>query len=49
MTGILCIRSAARQIGKTALVKTLIREFIRGGVSPWNIMYYAFDVENSPK
>ena len=38
-----------RQIGKTTLVKMLIRKFMREGVSPWNIMYYAFDVENSPK
>ncbi len=38
-----------RQVGKTTLLKLQIREFLQNGVSPWNIMYYAFDVDNSPK
>lgn len=38
-----------RQIGKTTLVKLQIREFLKNGVSPWNIMFYAFDIDNTPK
>ena len=38
-----------RQIGKTTMIKLLIREFLKNGISPWNIMYYAFDIENNPK
>lgn len=38
-----------RQVGKTTLIKLQIRDFLTKGVSPWNIMYYAFDVDNSPK
>lgn len=37
-----------RQIGKTTLVKLQIREFLQNGISPWNIMYYAFDIDNTP-
>lgn len=39
----------ARQVGKTTLIKLQIRDFLQEGVSPWNIMYYAFDVDNTPK
>ena len=38
-----------RQIGKTTMLKLLIREFLDDGISPWNIMYYAFDVESNPR
>jgi len=38
-----------RQIGKTTMIKLIIRNFLREGVSPWNIMYYAFDIESNPK
>lgn len=38
-----------RQVGKTTLMKLQIRDFLKKGVNPWNIMYYAFDLENNPK
>jgi uncharacterized protein len=38
-----------RQVGKTTLIKIQIREFLEDGVNPWNIMYYAFDIYNTPK
>lgn len=38
-----------RQVGKTTLVKLQIRDFLEEGVSPWNIMYYSFDLEKSPE
>ena len=38
-----------RQTGKTTMLKLLVREFLEEGVSPWNIMYYAFDVESDPR
>ena len=38
-----------RQVGKTTFVKTQIRQKLDEGVSPHNIMYYAFDVDVSPK
>lgn len=38
-----------RQVGKTTLLKIQIMQFLEGGIPPWNIMYYAFDVDNSPK
>lgn len=38
-----------RQVGKTTLIKLQIKDFLSQGVSPWNIMYYAFDVDNTPK
>jgi len=38
-----------RQIGKTTLVKLQIKKLLDSGVSPWNIMYYAFDIDNTPK
>jgi hypothetical protein len=38
-----------RQVGKTTLLKLQIRDFLAKGVSPWNLMYYAFDVDNSSK
>lgn len=38
-----------RQVGKTTLIKLQIRDFLRRGVSPWNIMYYSFDLEKSPE
>jgi uncharacterized protein len=31
------------------LIKIQIKEFLENGVNPWNIMYYAFDIYNSPK
>jgi predicted AAA+ superfamily ATPase len=37
-----------RQVGKTTLVKLQIRDFLSKGMSPWNIMYYSFDLEKSP-
>lgn len=36
-----------RQVGKTTLVKLQIKEFLENGISPWNIMYYSLDRENS--
>lgn len=38
-----------RQVGKTTLVKLQIKDFLSHGVSPWNIMYYSFDLEKSPE
>lgn len=38
-----------RQVGKTTLIKLQIRDFLNSGISPWNIMYYAFDIDNTPK
>jgi hypothetical protein len=38
-----------RQVGKTTLIKLQIRFFLQGYKNPWNIFYYAFDVDNSPK
>jgi len=38
-----------RQVGKTTMIKLLIRDLLNKGISPWNIMYYAFDIESSPK
>ena len=38
-----------RQIGKTTLIKLQIKDFLEKGISPWNIMYYAFDIDNTPK
>lgn len=38
-----------RQVGKTTLIKIQIKDFLEKDVSPWNIMYYAFDLEDSPK
>ncbi|MEM3159349.1 MAG: ATP-binding protein [Nitrososphaera sp.] len=38
-----------RQVGKTTLVKLQIRTFLRLYKNPWNIFYYAFDVDNTPK
>ena len=38
-----------RQVGKTTLVKLQIKQKIDEGVSPYNILYYAFDVETTPR
>jgi len=38
-----------RQIGKTTLIKLQIRKLLKQGISPWNIMYYAFDIDNTPR
>ena len=38
-----------RQVGKTTLVKLQIKQKMNEGVSPYNIMYYAFDVDTSPR
>lgn len=36
-----------RQVGKTTLIKLQIRDFVKSGVNPWNIFYYAFDMTES--
>lgn len=38
-----------RQVGKTTLIKLMIRNHLENGVPKWNIMYYQFDVEDSPR
>lgn len=38
-----------RQVGKTTLVKLQIKQKLDEGVSPHNIMYYAFDVDTAPR
>lgn len=38
-----------RQIGKTTLLKLQIREFLKKGISPWNIFYYSFDLCKTPR
>ncbi len=38
-----------RQVGKTTLIKLQIRAFLLGYKDPWNIFYYAFDIDNTPK
>jgi len=38
-----------RQVGKTTLVKLMIRDFLGSNISKWNIMYYSFEVEDSPR
>lgn len=38
-----------RRIGKTTAVKALIRELVRGGASPWNVMYRSFCAKDGPK
>ena len=38
-----------RQVGKTTLIKLQIRDFLRQGISPWNMMYYSFDTDKSSK
>jgi len=38
-----------RQVGKTTLIKLQIREFLQNKISPWNILFYTFDLENSPQ
>ncbi len=38
-----------RQVGKTTLIKLQIKNFLEKGVSPWNIFYYSFDLDNSAK
>lgn len=37
-----------RQIGKTTLVKLLVKRLLGSGVPPRNIMYYLFDLEETP-
>ncbi len=36
-----------RQVGKTTLVKLMIRDLLKT-VPKWNVMYYSLEVENSP-
>ena len=36
-----------RQVGKTTLVKLQIRDFLRQGIHPWNILYYSLDLDNT--
>ena len=36
-------------MGKTTLIKTLIKQKLDEGISPHNIMYYALDVDISPR
>lgn len=38
-----------RQVGKTTMLKLIIRNFLKEGMSPWNIMYYACDIESTPR
>ncbi|MDN5847819.1 MAG: ATP-binding protein, partial [Candidatus Nitrosocosmicus sp.] len=38
-----------RQVGKTTLIKLQISEFLHNEIPKWNILYYALDVENSPR
>lgn len=38
-----------RQVGKTTLVKLIIRDLIRGGVSPRRIFYWTCDLVEGPK
>lgn len=38
-----------RQVGKTTLIKLQIKQKLDEGVLPHNIMYYALDVDNTPK
>ncbi len=37
-----------RQVGKTTLVKLMIRDLLKNGINPWNTLYYSFDVEKNP-
>lgn len=37
-----------RQVGKTTMLKLMIRERLQSGWNPWNLMYYSFDVQTSP-
>ena len=36
-------------MGKTTLVKLQIRDFLKRGISPWNILYYSLDLANTPQ
>jgi predicted AAA+ superfamily ATPase len=36
-----------RQVGKTTLVKLQIREFLKSGISPWNILYYSLELSDT--
>lgn len=38
-----------RQVGKTTLIKLMIRDHLDKSIPKWNIMYYQFDVEDSPR
>lgn len=38
-----------RQVGKTTLMKLQIRDFLRQGKHPWNILYCSLDLEETPK
>ena len=38
-----------RQVGKTTLVKLMIRDLLDGGISGWNIMYYSFELKDHPR
>lgn len=38
-----------RQVGKTTLIKLIIRDLLDNDVTKWNLMYYSFEIENSPK
>lgn len=39
----------AWQTGKTTLVKLQIREFLDGGVDPFDVFYYSMDASNNPQ
>lgn len=38
-----------RQVGKTTLIKLIIRDLLDEGVDKWSLMYYSFEIENSPR
>ena len=38
----------SRQVGKTTLIKLEIRKVLKK-VSEWNVMYYSFELDNSPR
>lgn len=38
-----------RQVGKTTLLKLQIKDLLDKDISPWNIFYYAFDIDVRPK
>lgn len=49
-TNIVYTLRGPRQVGKTTLIKLQIKDFLeRLGISPWNILYYPFDLAITPK
>lgn len=38
-----------RQVGKTTLLKLQIKDLLDSGVEPQNVMYYSFDLEQTPE